>query len=96
MSFKIKGGANACAKSPLNCALISKSLTNVQGVTAQRFRVVAPPTGNICAMTSAATRYVIRAERCTWIRSSSGVERQCDGQLRLRHIQHSEIEEAEP
>ena len=36
-------------------------------------------TGNICASTSAAVRYVSRAESCARSRSSSGVERACGG-----------------
>jgi hypothetical protein len=38
-------------------------------------------TGNMCSSRSALTRYVIRADRCARSRSSSGVERQCNGQL---------------
>jgi hypothetical protein len=34
--------------------------------------------------------------RCAWTRSNSGVDRQCSGQLRFCHIQHSGIGEAEP
>ena len=35
----------------------------------------------MCSSRSALTRYVIKADRCARSRSSSGVERQCDGQL---------------
>src|SRR5208283_5349065 len=38
-------------------------------------------TGRRCASTPAATRYGIRAEKCARSWSSSGVDRQCDGQL---------------
>src|SRR5271165_5133681 len=38
-------------------------------------------TGRRCASTPAATRYGTRAEKCACSWSSSGVDRQCDGQL---------------
>jgi hypothetical protein len=56
-------------------------------------------TGRRCVSTPPATRYGMRAERCARSWSSSGVDRQSDGQLmpsRCGHSQGREIAAAAP
>src|SRR5208337_4017053 len=60
---------------------VAKSLADLERMAAQGLRLFPASTGRRCASTPAATRYGIRAEKCARSWSSSGVDRQCDGQL---------------